>query len=166
MNKKEYYKKYSKDDIDKIFNQLINSNGFRPFHLTTRGFEEVTGINVMIVVKLLNLNWVNVLEKYNLKNILYQYVLEEYMSNYLSDYNCGIDYFKSNHKYISQDIIKQFTLSQIKKDCGFLKTTHQHNFVGLEKNFNNVKSIFGRIPTYKEFVDNTKINLSCYFTYI
>jgi hypothetical protein len=173
MSSKEYHRKYyeehnrryTENDIDNAFNQLINSETFEPYQLTTRGFKEITNINAITITKLLKLKWIDILDKYSLKEILYNYVLDEYMVYYLFNYDCGIDYFKVNHKYISQDIIKQFTLSHIKKDCGFLKTTHQHNFVGLQKNFNEVKNIFNRIPTYKEFVEYTKINLRSYYTY-
>lgn len=165
---RDYYekngRKYSPDDITIIFNNMIEKYN-HPQYFTMTGFLEVSGIHSIGISKLFKMQWIDVLNKFHKKDEVYNYVCEEYLDYYLTDFKCDFVDFYKNHPYISQDLIKQFTIDNIKRDCGFKGSHQQHNFIGLQQNFTNIKQELKRIPFCNEFIKLTNISMSSYYNY-
>ena len=137
----------------------------KTYHLTTRGFEEITNIGSIAVSKLFKKDWLEVMSEYNKKEELISYVTNEYLNYYLDTYNCSIEDFYNNHKYITQHLITLIGISNIKLECGFKNSRYQHTFEGLKKNFDDIKYKTNTVPTIEEFNKNTKINIHIYYKY-
>lgn len=148
-----------------IFNLLVTSDNFQPYQLTTKGFKEITGISAISFSGILNMNWLDVINYFNKKEDLYQYILNEYNNFYLSNYISDSYKFVSQHKYITQGLFKLFSKEQIKLDCGFKTITQTQSIYGLKKNMYEIISLLNRIPFYNEFLKYSKINLNSYLVY-
>lgn len=153
------------EDADIIICKLINSDKYRTYHLTTKGFEEITNINAIAISKLFKTDWLEVMNRYGKKEELISYIANEYLNYYLNTYNCAIEGFYNNHKYITQHLITLIGSGHIKSMCGFKNLRYQHTLEGLKKNFDEVKCKINITPTIEEFNNNTKINISIYYKY-
>ena len=160
----ENFRKYSEKQLDDIFYETILENTDTYF-LTTKGYEEVTGINAIAFAKVFKMDWVELLNKYGKFDELYQYVLKEYEDFYLENYNCDFYKFATNHKYITQHLTRLIGRERIKLNCGFKTMSQNHSLNGLKKNMNELILQFGRIPFYNEFIKNTKISIKSYLIY-
>lgn len=154
-----------REEYTNIFNTLINSNNFQPYYLTTKEFKKQTGISVDSFSRMFNMNWLEVLDNFNVKHILYDYIINEYNHFYLLNYQCSFDKFCEDHKYITKHLIILFSRDKIKLSCGFKGSHQQHNFDGLKNNIYDIINILGRIPFCSEFIKYTKINISSYLLY-
>jgi len=163
---RNYYVKnsqtYSENDLDNIFYEIM-SEYTNAENFTTTKFKEISGVNPMSLTGVFKMSWIDVLDRYNKKDEVFKYICDEYLDNYYKEYNCSIELFFNLHKYISQDLIKQYTIEQIKSSCGFKGSHQQHNFEGLKRNFYEVKNKLNKIPFFKEFMELTSISLSSYY---
>jgi len=163
----DYYKsnsrKYSEKQLDDIFYEVILENT-DDYCLTTKGFEDITGINTIAFTKVFKMNWIRLLEKYNKLEQLYKYIIEEYEKFYLETYRCDLYKFTTSHEYITQHLLSLIDMPKIKLDCGF-KTNQRHNLNGLIKNLDELILKYNRIPFYNEFIKDTKISIKSYLIY-
>jgi len=169
---KEYARKYylennqtySEEDLDNIFDEIMTEYP-NPENFTTTKFKDVSGVNPMSFTGVFKMPWIDVLDKYGKKDEVFKYICDEYLNNYYKEYNCSFEVFIDLHKYISQDLIKQYTIEKIKDSCGFKGSHQQHNFEGLKRNLYDVKNSLNKIPFFKEFMELTSISLSSYYNY-
>jgi hypothetical protein len=165
---KEYYNKnireYSEDELDIIFKEILLENT-ELYYLTTKGFEEVSGVNPMVYTQIFKMNWLDVLGRYNKKDELIQYIVDEYLKYYLQTYDSNIRNFYMSHKYITQQLIKLITENEIKSRAGFNNALERHNLIGLRQNFNDIINKIDKIPFRNEFMENTKIPINAYLLF-
>lgn len=158
-HKKTFKSKYSLKELENNF--LIVTD--QPFKLIPKGFNEYSSIKAQSYTNYFNMSWCDIVKYYGKLDILYNYLINE-----LIEYNKktglhGIRGFIDQHKYITSNITKYFSVKQICNDCNFQYIRYIEE--DLVNNFNDLRKYLGHIPTYNEFMELSKITIRAYKTH-
>lgn len=114
---RQYYlkngQKYSYIELDELIKDTISKYS-NPQYFTTKGFKEVSGINPIVITKVFKMEWIDVLEKYNKKQDVFEYIKSEFYKHYRNTGKIGVYIFSKNHKYITEHLVRQFGEYEIK----------------------------------------------------
>ena len=143
------------------YNNNFIIKAIKPYLLTSKGFNSVSDIKIQSYRNYFNMKWIDIIKKYNRFDDLYGYIIDEF-KNYckIDTKNKDIHRFANNHDYITYDILTGIGLDKIYRDMGIVKQRYTEEDYKI--NFLNIVENLGYIPMYKEFIDNTKINIVSY----
>ena len=142
---------------------ITKQDWFKPYMLTTIGFDEVSEIKSKSIYQSFNKNWISVLKDFNLYEALHEYVKGEYYNHYIETLNCNSYELAKKHKYLTPHFIKNIDFNRIKKELGFRTTRSAHCEDGLLKNFKDVKNKIGRVPYCNEFINYSNMDIGGYY---
>ncbi|QTB12958.1 hypothetical protein J2B92_19525 [Lysinibacillus sphaericus] len=137
-------------------------------YLTKKGFDEESSISSIAIILTLKRNWEQLLHEHNLIEVLYEYATDEYEKLAYMNGKASSTQFTREHPYLGQYVFSSILdIKKIRRKLGFINEnyTGMYNETLLKWNFDNVKSIIGRIPTIGEFNKESKILASIYCDY-
>lgn len=160
LNQKEYMRNYyiknrsvSNETAMENFLELINQND--PSLLCPKGFTKSSKISAIATTRLLNKKWFELIEEQDKLNSLYEYVKSEFLKYYNTTGSSNVHALSTSHPFISQDVLKYFGHNKIKTDCGFTRKG-LYNKLELKKYFLELTCKLGFVPTYSEFIKESK----------
>jgi hypothetical protein len=151
---KKYYKpKYSEKEYRDNFFQCLQKGNFV---LTPVGFSQISNIKTYGYKNYFKISWIKILEMYDKLNDLYKYIQKEYLSD---DYKSLHDFCK-NHKYINNDLIYSLDQQIIKELIPV--NIAKYSKSDLKNNFLRIVMTLNKVPSFNEFVENTRIPENTY----
>lgn len=149
-------------DKEKNLIDILNLGGCR---LTTFGFNEISNIKVKSYTNVKpKRTWIDILKSYGKYEELIDYIVEEYKV-FVERYDLkSIQTFCKKHDYIKHDLILLINPDTIKQKANVKKMRHAAE--DFRDNFFNMVEMFGRIPQYAEFDEETKIPINSYASHL
>lgn len=146
--------------LEENFKNTFNDNKYNSYHLTTKGFNEISKISYRSYLSFYKITWIEILQLYDKYDEFYNYIKNEYLNYNKQIKSQDLYKFCLHHPYIKYDIILSIGVDKIMNDCGFIKLRYSDE--DYKENFINIMNNLGRIPFYDEFEIHTKMPVESY----
>ncbi|WP_340010829.1 hypothetical protein MHI32_21700 [Paenibacillus sp. FSL H7-0690] len=158
-------RKWSDEEYIREFLTVISQSGK---YLTRKGFDEISKIPSMGIIKGLKKTWKELLVEYNQLNALYDYAVQEYQLHAFNNGKSDSTKFTREHPYLKQYVFSDvLDIAIVRERSGFINEHYKGNYNDsiLRNHFFNVKKQIGTIPSVSEFLVHGKILPSIYCDY-
>lgn len=168
MRNINYYEKYRKYSDTEYLDEFIRFTSLGGKYLTTHGFNEISKISSIAIIKGLKKTWLELLEEHNLIKKLYDYVTTEFIEFAIKNRKGNMTKFKKTHPYIRIYLLDSIIDTKIIRErAGFIKGNYSgmYNDTLLRDEYLRVKKLINNIPTHTEFAQHSNILTSIYCDY-
>lgn len=172
-NSKEYFKQYyslyiKKCSIEEYIREFLRITSNLGKYLTRKGFDEISKIPSMGIIKGLRTSWRELLTYYNKLESLYDYASQEYLTHAMKNGKSDSTKFIKEHPYLKQYVFSDvIDIAIVRKRCGFINEHYKGNYNDsiLRNHFYKIKNKIGKIPSVTEFLEHASILPSIYCDY-
>lgn len=134
-----------------------------PFSLTTKGFNEVSPYGVQVYLNHFKVSkWLDIIAAFMQFEVVYTYVVSEYLNYYLKVRKQNMMDFCEQHPYITYRFVESIGIEKIMSSVGIKK--QRYSELDYMNNFNEIKAELGRAPLYMEFIIHSRISVQSYIT--
>jgi len=159
-NKQRTIENDMENKLKKNFSDVIK----KPYHLTTKGFEEISDIKIRSYTNFYRVKWIEILDLYGKKEELLNYVVNEYKKYILLTNKQALRAFSDQHQYLNIGFVDTLNPDTIRELAGVKKMRNTSK--DYKENFWNLINELKRVPLYSEFIEYSRIGIGSYANHL
>jgi len=152
--------------INEFTDNILRSNFYsvitKDYHLTPKGFDDVSEHNSSTYLNYYNTSWGDIIKLFGKDNDLLNYIIKEFKIFMNKTNSKSIRLFCREHNYLSENIIRYYGNQIISELSGIRYAKKNYTVENLNNNFISLINQIGRVPLFAEFKNISPISLSTY----
>ena len=157
-NKTKPISEFTDDILRSNFYSIIKED----YHLTPKGFDNISEYNSFTYLNYYNVSWCKILKLFTKDNDLLDYIIKEFKIFMNKTNSKSIKSFCREHNYLSENLIKYYGNQIISELSGIKYDKRNYTVENLNSNFHSLINEIGRVPLFAEFKNISPISLSAY----